>query len=359
MASYRKRENGWEYRINYYDSTGKRKPKSKGGFRTKSEAIKAAAEMELKLQDNITVDEDITLNAYFKQWCEVYKKPTVSKITYKAYINTQRKIELFFGDKKLKSVTATQYQRVLNSYAKTHAQDTVERFNVHVKSCVEMAVHEGYIKRNFCKFAKINAKNKGRDIETKFLEVEEYERLIYETSKHPEYASYAALYIIAKTGIRFAECLGLTVDDINRDTGMLSVNKTWDYKNNTGFLPTKTKSSIREIPLDDDFINFIDQLPPTEDGRLLPSLSNNAVNKTLRKIVGREVRVHSLRHTYASYLIAHDIDLISVSQVLGHENLNITLEVYAHQLQEQKSRNDEKIKQMWTECGQNALKSHG
>ena len=56
-------------------------------------------------------------------------------------------------------------------------------------------------------------------------------------------------------------------------------------------------------------------MPPTDDGRLLPSLSNNAVNKTLRKIVGREVRVHSLRHTYASYLIAHDIDLISVSQV--------------------------------------------
>ena len=51
----------------------------------------------------------------------------------------------------------------------------------------------------------------------------------------------------------------------------------------------------------------------------MPSLSNNAVNKTLRKIIGREVRVHSLRHTYASYLIAHDIDLISVSQVLGHE----------------------------------------
>lgn len=139
---------------------------------------------------------------------------------------------------------------------------------------------------------------------------------------------------------------------------MLSVNKTWDYKNNTGFLPTKTKSSIREISIDEDFLVFIKKLPKREDGRLLPSLSNNAVNKTLRKIVGREVRVHSLRHTYASYLISHDIDLISVSQVLGHENLNITLEVYAHQLQEQKKRNDEKIKQMWTECGQNGLKPH-
>lgn len=359
MASYRKRPNGWEYRINYYDSTGKRKPKSKGGFRTKSEAIKAAAEMELKLQDNVNVDEDITFLNYFKQWCEVYKRPNVSEITYKAYINTQRKIESFFGNKKLKSITATQYQRVLNSYAKTHAQDTVERFNVHVKACVEMAVHEGYIKRNFCKFAKINAKNKGRTLETKFLEVEEYERLIEETSKHPEYASHAALYIIAKTGMRFAECLGLTVNDIDYENGMISVNKTWDYKNNTGFMPTKTKSSIRQIPIDEDFLDFIKQLPKRDDDRLLPNLSNNAANKTLRKIVGREVRVHSLRHTYASYLIAHDIDLISVSQVLGHENLNITLEVYAHQLQEQKKRNDEKIKQMWTERGQNSSKPHG
>jgi glutathione peroxidase-family protein len=42
------------------------------------------------------------------------------------------------------------------------------------------------------------------------------------------------------------------------------------------------------------------------------------------------------------------VDLISVSQALEHENLNITLEVYAHQLQEQRSGNDEKIKQMWT-----------
>ena len=81
--------------------------------------------MELKLQDTTNVDEDITFLNYFKQWCEVYKRPNVSTITYKAYINTQRKIESFFGDKKLKKVTATDYQRVLNRYAKTHAQDTV------------------------------------------------------------------------------------------------------------------------------------------------------------------------------------------------------------------------------------------
>ena len=92
MASYRKRPNGWEYRINYYDSTGKRKPKSKGGFRTKSEAIKAAAEMELKLQDTVNVDENITFLAYFKQWCEVYKRPNVSDLTFNLYVVTKKQI---------------------------------------------------------------------------------------------------------------------------------------------------------------------------------------------------------------------------------------------------------------------------
>jgi len=59
------------------------------------------------------------------------------------------------------------------------------------------------------------------------------------------------------------------VDDVDHDAGMVSINKTWDYKNDSGFMPTKTKSSIREIPLNDDFIEFVHWLPPTKDGRLL------------------------------------------------------------------------------------------
>ena len=60
------------------------------------------------------------------------------------------------------------------------------------------------------------------------------------------------------------------MDDVDHAAGMVSINITWDYKNDSGFMPTKTKSSIREIPLNDDFIKFVDHLPPTKDGRLLP-----------------------------------------------------------------------------------------
>ncbi|MFS8987384.1 tyrosine-type recombinase/integrase [Streptococcus gordonii] len=55
-------------------------------------------------------------------------------------------------------------------------------------------------------------------------------------------------------------------------------------------------------------------------------------------MVGRDVHAHSLRHTYASYLISKEVDLISISKVLGHENLTITLEVYAHQLEQQEEK---------------------
>nr|WP_263284948.1 tyrosine-type recombinase/integrase [Streptococcus gordonii] len=58
----------------------------------------------------------------------------------------------------------------------------------------------------------------------------------------------------------------------------------------------------------------------------------------MRNIVGRDVHAHSLRHTYASYLISKEVDLISISKVLGHENLTITLEVYAHQLEQQEEK---------------------
>lgn len=107
---------------------------------------------------------------------------------------------------------------------------------------------------------------------------------------------------------------------------------------------TKVVSEIYQLTMIHYF--FLHEFTKNKNDRLFDKLSNNAVNKTIRKITGREVRVHSLRHTFASYLI-------SISQVLDHENLNITLEVYAHQLQEQKDRND-KLNQR--NLGQNSSK---
>lgn len=347
MAYFRKRNGFWEFRISYKDTDGKFKQKSRMGFKTKKAAELEASRLEMELMNGNLVDKDITLYEYFKNWIDVHKKHTVSDVTLLSYQNTLKKIKIFFKDTKLKNISITSYQKAINKYSEKYAQDTVERFNIHIKSAVKMAVHERYIDRNFCDFVKIKAKNKGRDVETKFLQKNEYLKLIDVAYKKREFVSYACIYLIAKTGMRFAECLAITVNDIDYENKYLSVNKTWDYKMGTGYKPTKNKSSVRNIPVDDETIVFLKEYSQGKNERIFKKVSNNSINKTIKGIVKREASAHSLRHTYASYLILKGIDLISISQVLGHENLNITLEVYAHQLDEQKSKNDEIIRTIW------------
>lgn len=57
--------------------------------------------------------------------------------------------------------------------------------------------------------------------------------------------------LVAKTGLRFAEALGVTPNDFDFENQTLTINKTWNYKEaNGGFQPTKNESSNRKIALD-------------------------------------------------------------------------------------------------------------
>lgn len=73
MASIRKRDKKWEYTIRYKDRNGNSQRKSKSGFTKKSDAIQAAAEMELKLKKGKFIDSDITLVDYYQNWLNTYK----------------------------------------------------------------------------------------------------------------------------------------------------------------------------------------------------------------------------------------------------------------------------------------------
>jgi len=77
LASFRKRNDFWEYRVRYKDGN-KFKEKSKGGFKTKKEAQLAAAKVEEKIAAGIRVQsEDMYFKDYVLEWLEVYKKPTL------------------------------------------------------------------------------------------------------------------------------------------------------------------------------------------------------------------------------------------------------------------------------------------
>ncbi|NQP33046.1 tyrosine-type recombinase/integrase [Streptococcus suis] len=70
-------------------------------------------------------------------------------------------------------------------------------------------------------------------------------------------------------------------------------------------------------------------------------------------MVGQNVHIHPLRHTYASYLITQGVELISISQLLGYENLNISLKVYAHQLESLVEKSNDKVRKIFEKFGAN------
>ena len=75
MASFRQRGKSWEYRIIFTDSKGKRKEKSKGGFRTKKEAQIEAAEIEKQIylgHHEIIQSKEILLKDWLYEWLDIY-----------------------------------------------------------------------------------------------------------------------------------------------------------------------------------------------------------------------------------------------------------------------------------------------
>jgi integrase len=69
--------------------------------------------------------------------------------------------------------------------------------------------------------------------------------------------------------------------------------------------------------------------PALDGGPQAPDSFGSAWGKLVRKL-GFEISFHALRHTHASMLIAHGVDVVTISKRLGHASPSITLNVYAH-----------------------------
>lgn len=152
--------------------------------------------------------------------------------------------------------------------------------------------------------------------------------------------------------MRSGESLGLTWKDIDFKKQLISINKNWNIYENVGFKPTKNQQSVRKIPLDPTTAMILKKYKLTgweknEYNRLFTRTSHSWLNKLIKQLTNTNIHIHSLRHTYASYLISKDIDFLVVSNLLGHKDLTVTLQTYAHQLESKKEKDFEEIKKLF------------
>lgn len=279
---------------------------------------------------------------YYAQWVRVYKEGAIRKVTLDKYLMTQAWVKKLIPHTKLCDMTRITYQQLLNDYARGHERQTTMDFHHQLKGAILDAVDEGLIDRDPTR--KVIIKGKTPAVKKiKYLNQFEVHALLAGLNLGREVSWDWFILLVAKTGMRFSEALALTPKDFDFAHQSLSISKTWDYKGDGGFLPTKNSSSVRKIQIDwQTVVQFSELLRglPEEDPIFVTK--DKVYNSTVNDILARHcqkagipvISVHGLRHTHASLLLYAGVSIGSVARRLGHASMTTTQKTYLHIIHE-------------------------
>lgn len=291
------------------------------------------------------INKDDLFCDYYEKWIKIYKEGAIRKVTLDKYKMTLRWLRKLIPDLKIKDLTRISYQELLNNYALEHERQTTMDFHHQLKGSILDAVDEGLLDRDPTRKAIIKGKTPSVK-KVKFINQFELHTLLDTLELKNEISWEWMILLIAKTGLRFSEALALTPADFNFSRQSISVSKTWDYKGEGGFLPTKNQSSIRKVQIDwqtvIQFSQLIKDLPEDKPIFVKGKVYNYTVNGVLERYCKKAevpvISIHGLRHTHASLLLFAGVSIASVARRLGHSSMNTTQKTYLHIIQELENR---------------------
>lgn len=314
------------YEITYYVN-GKLCRKS--GFATKQDAQNALPTVTKSYSKNIYVKE--LLDTYINEVCAFRCKESTINL-YKGYVNAFEPI-LYAQAKKIKVTDINKL--ILTWKTKDNKNKTIKDYLTLLKSAYNYAIDNNWLSVNpLRKIDKIPKSGNKMQFLTE-SEIKEFLEVIKQFPIEKETALIVALY----TGVRISELLALHWEDVDFVNKTLSVNKQY-YKRKLS--TPKTQYSNRKIILHDIVIEQLKkyrnsltviypQLFRGENGYWdRACFIDNYFKKAMRLIDKPEYSFHSLRHTYASFLIANDIPIKFVQEQLGHSDVMTTMKIYGH-----------------------------
>lgn len=325
----RKRGNTWEYSFEIGKIDGKRKRKSKGGFRTKKECLEAGTKAKAEYDNGgiISNKTEITYNDFLDDWLN-HIKLNYKENTYNCY---EREVRLYIkpnlGLYKLTTIKPLIIQKLLDEVGKGMSYNHIKLVKAVISSSFDYAVFPcEYIQSNPCINLKIN-KNKDFVSDNKTITLAQFNAVLNNLSKTTKY--YATpLYIGWYTGARISEVLNLTWDNIDFENHKISI---------TGDL--KTKSSNRTILVSKNLIDILKKVKENSHSKYVCTKDGfNQINisyfkSNLHHLMDNldfKFSFHKLRHTHATLLIQNGANIKDVQYRLGHSDVNTTLNVYTH-----------------------------
>lgn len=185
--------------------------------------------------------------------------------------------------------------------------------------------------------------------------------------------SKAGIFLCLSTGLRLGEICSLKWEDIDAERRLLHVNRTVqriksiEGPTKTILLETAPKSifSNREIPIPDTLLSLLMPFKRAEQEYVLrtnkpmePRTYQNHFKKYLENTKVPDYNFHTLRHTFATNCIDSGMDIKSLSEILGHSNVQITLDRYVHPSMDTKRKYINALSADYGQlCGQTRKKS--
>lgn len=290
---------------------------------------------------------------YYENWIRVYKEHIVRPVTLDKYYLTLRHIRTLAPNLHLNELNRRTYQQLLNEFAENHEKQTTLDFHHLLKAGIVDAVDEGLLAHDPTRRAIIKGIQQ-RHKKAKFLNLYELQLLLRHLTLSGEVNWGWFILMIAKTGLRFAEALAITPNDLDLEKQAIIVNKSWNYKVKKGhFQPTKNPSSMRSVTVDWQLMSqlqsLIQGLDP--DRPIFVPKEKRVFNSTVNNILARHciqqgipvISIHGLRHTHASLLLYEGVSVASVAKRLGHANTTTTQSTYLHIIQELENKDNNKV----------------
>jgi len=341
---------GWRYRaaIGMNPDTGARRWVSKGGFPTRKAAKAALTAVLADADKGVVVDRTpLKVGEYLDQWLDGVAgdlKPT----TLEGYRQAVRRLKRTIGDVKLQDLRPLTVERAYQKLTRSGlAAKTVLNTHTVLRRALGDAERLDMVVRNAAASARPPSVRRKEQATWTPKQLSSFLESI------ADHRLFAVFVLGATTGMRRGELMGLRWSDVDLDAGRLSVVTTITTVNGRAIeSSTKTNKSRRRIALDSGTVGVLrahherqDQerqlagglwcesglVFTREDGTALhPDRFSHLFARLMRKANLPPIRLHDLRHTYATLALEAGVHPKIVSERLGHATTGITLDLYSH-----------------------------
>ena len=381
MATIRRRPNGtYEIKVSCgYGVDGKQRNQYKS-YKPEPGMTKRQIEKEVQRQA-ILFEEDckrgqitaaVKFETFAEQWFEEYAKVNLRPTSYARMKQLTKRVYPAIGHKRLDKITARDIQKFItdmltNGRNLNNGKPLSRKTAVHhlsfISDVFSYAVRMGMLCDNPCRRVFVPKQEQ----EEKQIYTIEQVKILYENLKSEPMKYQVYLLLSIYSGYRRSEMLGLEWKDIDFEHDLIHVRRTSQYTSEKGIYTdtTKTRKSKRVSKMPASIMNLLQQFKADQNeearrlgtkwedyDRLFTKWNGAPMNpqtpfewlKGYCERIGIPFRnIHSLRHLHASLLIFEGVDVVAVSEDMGHSVVGTTLNLYSHMFQEVKARNCDAI----------------